>query len=100
VSGIVGAAGGLGGFFLPVVLGAVQQLTGNFSAGFLLFAFVGLGCAAGVRYVSSLWERAPMSAQEHPKLLTPYFCQRARDSSHGSWFSSYLHLGPRMYGIS
>ena len=61
VSGIVGAAGGLGGFFLPVVLGAVQQLTGSFSAGFLLFAFVGLGCAAGVRYVSSLWERAPMS---------------------------------------
>jgi NNP family nitrate/nitrite transporter-like MFS transporter len=39
VTGIVGAAGGLGGFFLPSVLGAVSELTGSYAAG--LF-----GCAA------------------------------------------------------
>ena len=39
VTGVVGAAGGLGGFFLPFVLGAVRDATGSYSAG--LF-----GCAA------------------------------------------------------
>jgi NNP family nitrate/nitrite transporter-like MFS transporter len=39
VTGVVGAAGGLGGFFLPSVLGAVRELTGSYAAG--LF-----GCAA------------------------------------------------------
>ena len=39
VTGIVGAAGGLGGFFLPSVLGAVRELTGSYALG--LF-----GCAA------------------------------------------------------
>jgi MFS transporter, NNP family, nitrate/nitrite transporter len=39
VTGVVGAAGGLGGFFLPSVLGAVRELTGSYALG--LF-----GCAA------------------------------------------------------
>jgi len=39
VTGVVGAAGGLGGFFLPFVLGAVRDATGSYAAG--LF-----GCAA------------------------------------------------------
>ena len=39
VTGVVGAAGGLGGFFLPSVLGAVREMTGSYAAG--LF-----GCAA------------------------------------------------------
>lgn len=39
VTGIVGAAGGLGGFFLPSVLGAVREITGSYAPG--LF-----GCAA------------------------------------------------------
>jgi NNP family nitrate/nitrite transporter-like MFS transporter len=39
VTGVVGAAGGLGGFFLPSILGAVRDLTGSYELG--LF-----GCAA------------------------------------------------------
>ena len=39
VTGVVGAAGGLGGFFLPSILGAVRELTGSYALG--LF-----GCAA------------------------------------------------------
>ena len=39
VTGVVGAAGGLGGFFLPSALGAVREFTGSYAAG--LF-----GCAA------------------------------------------------------
>ena len=38
VSGVVGAAGGLGGFLLPLCLGWLKDLTGTFSFGFWLFA--------------------------------------------------------------
>lgn len=37
VTGVVGAAGGLGGFFIPSVLGAVKGATGSYAAGLLLF---------------------------------------------------------------
>jgi NNP family nitrate/nitrite transporter-like MFS transporter len=39
VTGLVGAAGGLGGFFPPLVLGAVKQATGSFMLGFVSLAF-------------------------------------------------------------
>jgi NNP family nitrate/nitrite transporter-like MFS transporter len=39
VTGVVGAAGGLGGFFLPSLLGAVRDLTGSYGPGLV-------GCAA------------------------------------------------------
>ncbi len=37
-TGIVGAAGGLGGFFPPLVMGAVRSATGDYTVGFLLLA--------------------------------------------------------------
>jgi len=43
VTGLVGAAGGLGGFFPPLVLGAIHERTGAFTLGFvLLSAFAGV----------------------------------------------------------
>jgi NNP family nitrate/nitrite transporter-like MFS transporter len=38
VTGIVGAAGGLGGFFLPSVLGATRDVTGSYAVGLMMFA--------------------------------------------------------------
>ncbi len=38
VTGVVGAAGGLGGFFPPLVMGLVVGLTGGYGLGFLLLA--------------------------------------------------------------
>ena len=38
VAGLVGAAGGLGGFFPPLVLGVVKQATGSFTLGFVFLA--------------------------------------------------------------
>ena len=38
VTGLVGAAGGLGGFFPPLVLGFVKQQTGSFLPGFVLLS--------------------------------------------------------------
>ncbi len=44
VTGLVGAAGGLGGFFPPLVLGFVRQATGSFTWGFVALAFFALVC--------------------------------------------------------
>jgi NNP family nitrate/nitrite transporter-like MFS transporter len=44
VTGLVGAAGGLGGFFPPLVLGMVKQATDSYSLGFALLAGFALAC--------------------------------------------------------
>ena len=44
VTGLVGAAGGLGGFFPPLLLGIVRKQTGSFSLGFLLLAVFAAIC--------------------------------------------------------
>lgn len=44
VTGIVGAAGGLGGFFPPLVLGAVRQSLGGYSLGFALLSLTAILC--------------------------------------------------------
>ncbi len=38
ITGVVGAAGGLGGFFLPSLFGAVKDATGTYAAGLLIVA--------------------------------------------------------------
>lgn len=45
VTGMVGAAGGLGGYFPPMVMGAVLELTGAYTIGFVLLACVALAVA-------------------------------------------------------
>jgi NNP family nitrate/nitrite transporter-like MFS transporter len=40
ITGIVGAAGGLGGFFLPSALGALKDVFGSYSTGLLCFALL------------------------------------------------------------
>jgi NNP family nitrate/nitrite transporter-like MFS transporter len=44
VTGLVGAAGGLGGFFPPLVLGAIRQVTGSFTGGFILLGIFAILC--------------------------------------------------------
>ncbi|MCC6173898.1 MAG: NarK/NasA family nitrate transporter [Chloroflexi bacterium] len=44
VTGLVGAAGGLGGFFPPILMGLVLDATGAYSIGFMLLSEIALGC--------------------------------------------------------
>jgi NNP family nitrate/nitrite transporter-like MFS transporter len=44
VTGLVGAAGGLGGFFPPLLLGGIRQSTGAFTWGFILLAASSVVC--------------------------------------------------------
>jgi NNP family nitrate/nitrite transporter-like MFS transporter len=46
VTGLVGAMGGLGGFFPPLALGLIRQQTGSFLWGFVLLAVFALLCLA------------------------------------------------------
>ena len=63
ITGLVGAAGGLGGFFPPLLLGFVKQQTGSFVPGFVLlgvFALCCLGVLMRARFnsVSAVAQRA------------------------------------------
>jgi len=42
ITGIVGAAGGVGGFLVPNILGTLKQVTGTYATGFLVFSAVGI----------------------------------------------------------
>lgn len=44
VTGLVGAMGGLGGFFPPLALGIIKEQTGSFVWGFVLLGFFALIC--------------------------------------------------------
>ncbi len=56
-TGIIGAAGSLGGFVLPNVLGSLKELTGSFGGGFLIFALLGgFGGALALAHASRGWQ--------------------------------------------
>jgi MFS transporter, NNP family, nitrate/nitrite transporter len=44
VTGLVGAAGGLGGFFPPIILGVCKDMTGSYVIGFALLIVFALSC--------------------------------------------------------
>jgi MFS transporter, NNP family, nitrate/nitrite transporter len=54
-TGLVGAAGGLGGFFPPLLLGVIRQATGKFTWGFVLLAVFCLIC------LLVCWKTSPRS---------------------------------------
>jgi MFS transporter, NNP family, nitrate/nitrite transporter len=57
-TGLVGAAGGLGGFFLPTLLGGLKSLEGSYAAGLIVFALAA-GCAMlALLNVGQEWRRA------------------------------------------
>lgn len=49
VTGLVGAAGGLGGFFPPLVLGVLKKSTGSFALGFIFLGLFAAACLLVVR---------------------------------------------------
>ncbi len=55
ITGVVGAAGGLGGFFLPSVLGAAKDVTGTYASGLALFAVTFLIGAIALLELGSQW---------------------------------------------
>jgi NNP family nitrate/nitrite transporter-like MFS transporter len=55
VTGIVGAAGGLGGFYLPNLLALTRTATGTFASGFIIFAAIAVVGAVLLALVGRSW---------------------------------------------
>lgn len=55
LTGIAGAAGGLGGFFIPFGLGLLRQRTGSYGAGFALYAIVFLSASLLLLALGRRW---------------------------------------------
>lgn len=60
VTGLVGAAGGLGGFFPPLALGLIRQATGTFTGGFVLLMVFSLVCLFVLRRTEEQPPAKPM----------------------------------------
>jgi NNP family nitrate/nitrite transporter-like MFS transporter len=54
-TGILGAAGGLGGFFLPTMLGWLKQTTGSYGSGLALLAGLAVLALMTLAVVQSDW---------------------------------------------
>ena len=57
VTGVVGAAGGIGGFLLPFLFGVLKDLSGSYAAGFMLIGLTAFGCGCLVLYRQRDWRR-------------------------------------------
>ncbi|WP_018150517.1 nitrate/nitrite transporter [Leeia oryzae] len=55
MTGLIGMAGGVGGFLLAAGLGAVKQATGGYSVGLWLFASLGIIAWVGLSNVKQRW---------------------------------------------
>lgn len=58
LTGIVGAAGGLGGFFLPSILGLLKDRTGSFGPGFAVLAILAAVGGAALLGLRDRWRKA------------------------------------------
>ena len=55
MTGLVGMAGGVGGFYLASSLGYSKQLTGTYQTGFMIFAALALLALVGLTTVKTRW---------------------------------------------
>ncbi|SAL44140.1 nitrate transporter [Caballeronia terrestris] len=68
LSGIVGAAGGIGGFYLPVIMGMAKESTGSYQMGFATFgvlATCAFGLLVALRSQWLRWAVVTMSGTTH-----------------------------------
>ena len=80
ITGVVGAAGGLGGFFLPSILGAAKDATGTYATGLTLFA---VAFAVGSFVLLELGSRWSSTRQEGAMKQAGFSATGRRfDSSH------------------
>ena len=69
-TGILGAAGGLGGFLLPMLLGSLKQALGSYAAGFVAFSGLAGAALLGVTLVGRPGLR-PVRAAAGPAVSLP-----------------------------
>jgi NNP family nitrate/nitrite transporter-like MFS transporter len=79
MTGIVGAAGGLGGFLLPSLLGFLKDKTGSFGIGFAILALAMMCGAISLLHLKNVWrETWPVGAAQRAGLIPQEIEQDAR----------------------
>jgi NNP family nitrate/nitrite transporter-like MFS transporter len=76
LSGVVGAAGGIGGFYLPVIMGIAKESTGSYQMGFATF-----GLIAACAFAALLALRGQWLAWARPSVPAP---ERERAPAHAT----------------
>jgi NNP family nitrate/nitrite transporter-like MFS transporter len=66
VTGLVGAAGGLGGFLLPIALGSLHDGFGGYGGGLSIAAFVVAAAFVGANVLRVVWRRGWGAGAEAP----------------------------------
>ena len=74
MSGIIGAAGGIGGFYLPVIMGIAKESTGSYQMGFATFGVIaaaafGLVVLHRARWLEWALPQEPATAPAAPALV-------------------------------
>jgi NNP family nitrate/nitrite transporter-like MFS transporter len=69
MTGIIGAAGGIGGFYLPVIMGIAKESTGSYQMGFATFAVVAAIAFNLVLVLRSQW--LTWALLDHSKTTVP-----------------------------
>jgi len=71
MTGLVGAAGGIGGFFLPSLLGGLRDVTGSYGTGIAVFACLTAGAFATLLLLGPVWMRLwPSTAVDRAGLFS------------------------------
>lgn len=68
VTGIVGAAGGIGGFFLPNILGTLKEMTGSYASGFITFSIVAFAAFIILLIANYSWKKSWNLKQDTVKI--------------------------------
>ncbi|MFW2457520.1 MFS transporter, partial [Methyloversatilis discipulorum] len=55
MTGLVGMAGGIGGFYLASSLGYSREVTGSYQTGFVVFALLAVAALVGLTRVKTRW---------------------------------------------
>jgi len=55
MTGLVGAFGGVGGFYLAASLGVSKQITGSYQLGLLGFALLAVVALTGLTFIKKKW---------------------------------------------
>ncbi|MFC3883490.1 nitrate/nitrite transporter [Bacillus songklensis] len=68
ITGIVGAAGGVGGFFVPNILGTLKQITGTYATGFIVYAVIGIAALFVLMIAQISWRKTWSSKEASIKV--------------------------------
>lgn len=80
-TGILGAAGGLGGFFLPTIVGSLKQITGSYAGGLAVLAGLAVVALVALAVAQTEWVGAWIGRHGRAK-------GEAELSRHSAWVRS------------